>query len=308
MTKNNTISVNNISTGYGKNLVVDDVSMNVGDEESVAIIGPNGAGKSTVLKAITGYLPCWEGSITYKDNDITDTSVHELVDEQIGIVPQGRIIFPDMTVKEHFELGSWTISDEEYERNLEKVLDLFPRVEERWEQKASTMSGGEQQMVSLGRALITDPDLLVLDEPSLGLSPKLVAETFELINEIQDAGTSILMVEQNAVRALKNTDRTYVIEMGEVHSKEQVVNCWRVTKLSKCISAGSEISKPRLSFRIRRFTVISGCRLRFDRPRLRQPFRRSRLPERALRAYSPPSRFVRVGCVSVRHVTERTAY
>ncbi len=216
MTENTILNVDNISTGYGKNKVVDGVSLDVDKEESVAIIGPNGAGKSTVLKAITGYLSCWEGTVRYKDKEITDTTVHELVTEQIGIVPQGRIIFPDMTVKEHFDLGSWTISDDAYERNLQKVLDLFPRVEERWEQKASTMSGGEQQMVSLGRALITDPDLLVLDEPSLGLSPNLVDETFELINEIQQSGTSVLMVEQNAVRALENTNRTYVIEMGEV--------------------------------------------------------------------------------------------
>ncbi len=216
MSENAILTVDEIATGYGKNRVVDGVSIRVTEGESVAIIGPNGAGKSTVLKAITGYLPCWEGSVEYKGTDITDTAVHELVAERIGIVPQGRIVFPDMTVKEHFELGAWTISDDAYDRNLEKVFDLFPRVKERWDQKASTMSGGEQQMVSLGRALITDPDLLVLDEPSLGLSPKLVSETFELINEIQAAGMSILMVEQNAVRALENTDRTYVIEMGEV--------------------------------------------------------------------------------------------
>ncbi len=216
MSTNPILSAEGITTGYGKNKVVDTASLHVERGEAVAIIGPNGAGKSTVLKALTGYLPCWDGSVHYNGQDVTDVETHELIDRRLGIVPQGRIVFPDMTVKEHFELGAWTISDEEYEENLEQIFDLFPRVEERWNQKAKTMSGGEQQMVSLGRSLITDPELLVLDEPSLGLAPKLVDETFELIDTIQDAGVSVLMVEQNATKALRNTDRAYVVEMGKI--------------------------------------------------------------------------------------------
>ncbi len=216
MSTNPIVDVRRIATGYGKNKVVDGVSMEIREGESVSIIGPNGAGKSTVLKAITGYLPCWEGTVQYKEEDITDLAIHELIRKKVSIVPQGRIVFPDMTVKEHFDIGAWTISDDEYEANIERIYEMFPRVKERWNQKAKTMSGGEQQMVSLGRALITDPDLLILDEPSLGLSPNLVDETFELINTIQESGMSILMVEQNAVKALENTDRTYVVEMGEI--------------------------------------------------------------------------------------------
>ena len=216
MTSENILETDGVTTGYGKNEVVTDVSVNVEDGEAVCIIGPNGAGKSTVLKAITGYLPCWEGSVRFNGEDITDVATHQLIERGMSIVPQGRVVFPDMTVKEHFDIGAWTLSDEEFEANLERIYDLFPRVQERLDQKAKTMSGGEQQMVSLGRALILDPDLMILDEPSLGLAPSLVNETFELINTIQESGVSILMVEQNASKALRNTDRGYVIEMGEV--------------------------------------------------------------------------------------------
>lgn len=205
-----------VVAGYGDAEILHGVDIDVGAEEIVTIIGPNGAGKSTVLKAITGYLPCWEGSVRFNGEDITDVATHQLIERGMSIVPQGRVVFPDMTVKEHFDIGAWTLSDEEFEANLERIYDLFPRVQERLDQKAKTMSGGEQQMVSLGRALILDPDLMILDEPSLGLAPSLVNETFELINTIQESGVSILMVEQNASKALRNTDRGYVIEMGEV--------------------------------------------------------------------------------------------
>lgn len=216
MRNENILEVEDLTTGYGKNKVVENVSLYVEDSEAVCIIGPNGAGKSTILKAITGYLPCWDGTITFNGEDITNNQTHKLIERGISIVPQGRVVFPEMTVKEHLDLGAWTISEEEFEDNLEQIFELFPRIEERLDQKAKTMSGGEQQMVSLGRALILDPDLLVLDEPSLGLAPSLVSETFELINTIQEAGVSILMVEQNAAKALRNTDRGYVVEMGEI--------------------------------------------------------------------------------------------
>jgi branched-chain amino acid transport system ATP-binding protein len=216
MTSDSILRTEGVTTGYGKNEVIKDVSIKVKDGEAVCIIGPNGAGKSTLLKAITGYLPCWEGSVEFNGEDITDVETHRLIQRGMSIVPQGRVVFPEMTVKEHFDIGAWTLNDEEFEANLERIYELFPRIQERSGQKAKTMSGGEQQMVSLGRALILDPDLIILDEPSLGLAPSLVNETFDLINTIQEAGVSILMVEQNAAKALRNTDRGYVIEMGEL--------------------------------------------------------------------------------------------
>lgn len=227
-----------ITTGYGKNKVVENASLFVEEGEAVCVIGPNGAGKSTILKAMTGYLPCWDGSVTFRGTDITDSQTHELIEQGMSIVPQGRIVFPNMTVREHLDLGAWTISDEEYEENLEQVLELFPRIEERLNQKAKTMSGGEQQMVSLGRALVVDPELLVLDEPSLGLAPSLVDETFELIETIQEAGVSILMVEQNAAKALRNTDRGYVVEMGEIAYEGESDSLLRDDKIQELYLGG----------------------------------------------------------------------
>jgi branched-chain amino acid transport system ATP-binding protein len=211
------VRAESVTTGYGTNEIVHAVSLEVADGESVCVIGPNGAGKSTVLKAITGYLPCWSGSVYLSGEDVTDLETEELVARGLSIVPQGRTVFPDMTVKEHLDMGAWLVDDDDEKRsNLEFVYDLFPRIEERRSQKIKTMSGGEQQMVSIARALMIDPDLLVLDEPSLGLAPNLVDEVFDLIAEVQAAGVSILMVEQNAAKALANSDRGYVVEMGSI--------------------------------------------------------------------------------------------
>lgn len=215
------LEARDVTTGYGNNEIVHQVSLQVNDGESVCIIGPNGAGKSTVLKSLTGYLACWEGEIHLNGEDVTDVSTEDLVGRGLSIVPQGNTMFPQMTVQEHLDMGAWLIDDEEKRENTEWLLDLFPRVEERLDQKVKTMSGGEQQMVSIARALISDPDILVLDEPSLGLAPSLVDTIFELLRTVQDAGVSILMVEQNAVKALKNTDRGYVIEMGSVRFAEE---------------------------------------------------------------------------------------
>ena len=215
------LEATDVTTGYGTNEIVHEVSVEVNNGESVCIIGPNGAGKSTVLKALTGYLPCWDGRIRLNGEDVTDVPTEKLVGRGLSIVPQGKTMFPEMTVQEHLDMGAWLIDEEEKQENTAWLLDLFPRVEERLDQKAKTMSGGEQQMVSIARALISDPDLLVLDEPSLGLAPSLVDTIFDLISTVQDAGVSVLMVEQNAVKALKNTDRGYVIEMGNVRFAEQ---------------------------------------------------------------------------------------
>jgi branched-chain amino acid transport system ATP-binding protein len=210
------LDAEDVTGGYGNNEVVHGVDLFVRDGESVCIIGPNGAGKSTVLKTLTGYLPCWSGTIHFNGEDVTDAETEDLIERGVSIVPQGASTFPDMTVKEHLDMGAWLLDDDEKQESLEFVYDLFPRIEERLQQKIKTMSGGEQQMVSIARALMIDPDLLVLDEPSLGLAPNLVDEVFDLINRVQEADVSILMVEQNAAKALDNTDRGYVIEMGNV--------------------------------------------------------------------------------------------
>ena len=210
------IEAEDVTTGYGQNEVVHDVNLHVNDGESVCIIGPNGAGKSTVLKALTGYVPCWSGTVRFNGEDVTDLETEDLIERGLSLVPQGHTTFPEMTVKEHLDMGAWLLDSDAKQENLEYVYDLFPRVEDRLSQKIKTMSGGEQQMVSIARALMIDPDLLVLDEPSLGLAPNLVDEVFNLIGKVQQAGVSILMVEQNAAKALANTDRGYVIEMGSV--------------------------------------------------------------------------------------------
>jgi branched-chain amino acid transport system ATP-binding protein len=210
------LAAEELTTGYGANEVVHGVDLHVADGESVCIIGPNGAGKSTVLKALTGYVPCWAGTVTLNGEDVTDLETEDLIERGLSLVPQGDTTFPEMTVKEHLDMGAWLLDGEAKRESLEFVYDLFPRVEERRGQKIKTMSGGEQQMVSIARALMIDPDLLVLDEPSLGLAPNLVDEVFELIAKVQAAGVSILMVEQNAAKALNHTDRGYVIEMGSV--------------------------------------------------------------------------------------------
>lgn len=216
MTVDPVLRATDVTTGYGNNEVVHGADLHVDDSEAVCIIGPNGAGKSTVLKVLTGYIPCWSGSIEFDGEDITALETESLIERGLSIVPQGHTTFPQMTVKEHLDLGAWLLDDAEKRESLEFVYDLFPRVEERLGQKVKTMSGGEQQMVSLARALMIDPNLLVLDEPSLGLAPKLVDEMFGFISRIQDAGVSILMVEQNAAKALQHTDRGYVVEMGNI--------------------------------------------------------------------------------------------
>jgi branched-chain amino acid transport system ATP-binding protein len=187
--------------------------------EIVTIIGPNGAGKSTALKAIMGYLTPSAGRILFRDRDITGRPVHEIVTGGIGYVPQGRITFQDMTVLENLEMGAFLIRDRAaFREALERVLQLFPRLAERRTQLAGTMSGGEQQMVAIGRALMTRPECVILDEPSLGLAPKFVEIIFAKLAEMRGLGLSLLMVEQNASRALAVSDRGYVIELGRNHS------------------------------------------------------------------------------------------
>lgn len=209
------LKVEKIVAGYGVKEVLHGVSLEFRPREIVAVIGPNGAGKSTVLKTVMGYLKPWAGRIFFKGRDITVREPHELVWLGISFVSQGRVIFPDMTVQEHLDMGAWTLPAGKRADAYDKVYGLFPRLAERKGQRAGTMSGGERQMLSLARALVIEPQLLILDEPSLGLSPKFVDQVFEKILEINKLGVSVLMVEQNAARALENSHRGYVLELGE---------------------------------------------------------------------------------------------
>jgi branched-chain amino acid transport system ATP-binding protein len=210
------LKVENIDVSYGEVKVLHDVSVDLEKGEMVVIIGPNGAGKSTVLKSVIGLLVPTAGKITFKGKEITGLKPHLMPSTGIGYVPQGRIVFEDMTVQENLEMGAFIIDDKKATwKNMEKVFQRFPRLEERKKQKAGTMSGGEQQMLAIGRALMVNPELLILDEPSLGLSPKYIDIIFALLTKLRDDGTTILMVEQNAARALEISDRGYVLELGK---------------------------------------------------------------------------------------------
>ena len=209
------LTVEELVSGYGKMEILHGVSLSVREGESVALIGPNGAGKSTVLKAAAGLLKVMSGKVIFLGEDITHMPPYQVVEKGLAFNPQGRVIFPDMTVQEHLDMGAWTIKDRlEKEKALEGVYQLFPWLTKMKGRKASRMSGGEQQMLSLARALMVQPRLLLLDEPSLGLSPKWVKTVFEKIMEIKDAGLPCLIVEQKAAMVLEYSDYGYVLEMG----------------------------------------------------------------------------------------------
>lgn len=216
------LDVNGLSVRYGAVRALDDAGFNVDDGEIVAMIGPNGAGKSSALKAVSGVLDFYNGrvvsgNIKLDGKETTGLASHQLVAEGLAIVPEGRRVFSTMTVKENLEMGAYTIRDRStVKARLTHVLDLFPRLKERLRQSAGTLSGGEQQMVALGRSLMTSPKLLVADEPSLGLSPNFVDAIFEKFEEINKAGVSVLVVEQNARMALEIADRAYVFEIGRI--------------------------------------------------------------------------------------------
>ncbi|MDP2792437.1 MAG: ABC transporter ATP-binding protein [Rectinemataceae bacterium] len=207
--------VKNLKVNYGKLEAIKDVSFEVPDGKIVTLIGANGAGKTTTLRALSGLEKCSAGSIMLDGVDITNIDAHKLVPMGISHVPEGRKIFPTLTVKENLELAGWTIRDKKIVRQrMEEVFEIFPRVKERANQLGGTLSGGEQQMLAVGRALVTGGKLLLLDEPSMGLAPVLVDEIFEQIVAIHKRGTTILLVEQNAAEALDIADFAYVLEVG----------------------------------------------------------------------------------------------
>ena len=213
------LEVKDLKVTYGHIEAIRGISFGVEEGSITTLIGANGAGKTTTLKTISGLLKAHSGSIVFQGKDVTRTPAYERVTFGLSQSPEGRGCFPGMTVRENLEMGTYARKDRRTDAvrtDLERVLELFPRLNERLSQSAGTLSGGEQQMVAIGRALMARPRLLLLDEPSMGLAPKLIAQIFEIITEIKEQGTTVLLVEQNASRALKVADNAHVLETGEI--------------------------------------------------------------------------------------------
>lgn len=209
------IEVNGLAAGYVKGLnILQGIDLVIKKDEIISIIGPNGAGKSTLLKAIMGLIPISGGRLYINGSEVTNVKSHELVKMGIGYVPQVLNVFPTLTVEENLEIGLWTKS-KDMKKNKDEIFDLFPILFEKKRNKAGDLSGGQRQLLALGRALISKPDVLLLDEPSAGLSPIAIDEVFKSISEINETGVSILLVEQNAKRALSFCDRGYVLDQGK---------------------------------------------------------------------------------------------
>lgn len=211
------LEVKNLSVHYGMIQAVRNVDFKVNEGEIVSLIGANGAGKSTILKTLSGLIHPSEGEIVYLGENIASTSAKKIVEKGLVQVPEGRHVFPGLTVKENLELGAFLRKDkEEIQKDMEVVFERFPILKERKDQDAQTLSGGEQQMLAMGRALMSRPKLLLLDEPSMGLAPIFIREIFKIIQEIQKTGTTVLLIEQNAKMALSISNRAYVLETGSV--------------------------------------------------------------------------------------------
>jgi branched-chain amino acid transport system ATP-binding protein len=216
------LEVTDVRTFYGNIEALKGVSLTVDEGEVVTLIGSNGAGKSTTLRSISGLTPPREGSIKFEGTEIGEVPPQEIVERGISLSPEGRHVFPRMTVRENLDLGAYLRKDREgIENDRERVYSLFPRLKERERQKGGTMSGGEQQMLAIGRALMANPRLLLLDEPSMGIAPILVERIYETIAEINRQGTTILLVEQNANYALEVSRRGYVLETGKVALEDE---------------------------------------------------------------------------------------
>ncbi len=211
------LEIKNLETGYDKKQVLFDISMEVSDGEIVSIIGPNGAGKSTILKAICGILSIWEGDIIFDNKSIKDNSTAKNIKSGLTFAPQGNRVFDELTVKDNLELGGYILDKKKLKERIELTFETFPILKKRTKQIAGKLSGGEQQMLALARALIPEPKLLLLDEPSLGLAPNLLGDVFEKLIEInKEFGISMLIVEQKVNDVLKISDRTYSIKLGKI--------------------------------------------------------------------------------------------
>jgi branched-chain amino acid transport system ATP-binding protein len=219
------LELNDVHTYYGNIHALKGISLEVDQGEIVCLIGSNGAGKSTTLKTISGLLQPRQGEVRLEGQRISGLPAHKIVARGVSQSPEGRKIFPRMTVQENLEMGAFARpSSPEVRRDMERVLELFPRLRERLTQKAGTMSGGEQQMLAIGRALMARPAILLLDEPSMGLSPVLVDQIFDIVLEINQQGTTILLVEQNALKALEVASRGYVLQTGTIVLRDSAEN------------------------------------------------------------------------------------
>ena len=211
------LEIHDIEVFYGMIHAIQGVSFQVNEGEVIALIGANGAGKTTILHSITGLIAPKKGQIVFEGQDITSTPAHKIVSMGMAHVPEGRRVFAQLTVLENLKMGAFTRKDkDEVEESLIRVYKRFPRLEERKNQMAGTLSGGEQQMLAMGRALMSHPKIILMDEPSMGLSPIFVNEIFDIIREVSEGGTTVLLVEQNAKKALSIADRAYVLETGKI--------------------------------------------------------------------------------------------
>lgn len=211
------LEIKDLEVCYGVIRAIKGVSFEVNQGEVIALIGANGAGKTTILHTITGLIPAEKGSILFDGKELTKTPAHKIVSMGMAHVPEGRRVFAQLSVLENLKLGAYTRKNKaEIEESLQMVYDRFPRLEERKNQVAGTLSGGEQQMLAMGRALMSKPRIILMDEPSMGLSPLLVSELFDIIKVISEGGTTVLLVEQNAKKALSIADRAYVLETGNI--------------------------------------------------------------------------------------------
>ena len=211
------LEVKNLEVYYGVICALKGISFEVNEGEIVSLIGANGAGKTTMMQSVVGLIPKKSGSVIFDGQDITKTPCHKIVQLGMTQVPEGRRIFQELSVYENLRMGAYTVKDQQkFKAELDKIYDLFPRLAERRNQIAGTLSGGEQQMLAMSRALMINPKLLMLDEPSMGLAPILVDQIFEIIKHLHEQGTTILLVEQNASKALEISDRAYVLETGKI--------------------------------------------------------------------------------------------
>lgn len=213
------LTLDNVSAGYGSFQALAGISLEVQPGEAVAVIGPNGAGKTTLMRVISGLLPPWSGEVTFEDRALSSIARHKVVDAGIAHVPENRRLFPGLTVEENLKMGAYNERGRgRFRERLQEVYELFPRLRERRNQVSGTLSGGEQQMCAIGRALMSEPKLLLLDEPSAGLAPLVVKQVFDLIQQIRTEGYTVLIVEQNVYQVLRVVSRAYLLETGTIQA------------------------------------------------------------------------------------------
>jgi len=228
------LEIKKLEAGYGQLQVLWDVDLKIDPNEIVVVIGPNGAGKSTVLKSIFNLTDIMSGKVVFKNKDITSLPTHERIQMGIGYVPQGRQVFTTLTVEENLKMGAYLTKDKDLiKTRMKEVMEHFPILKEKFYDRADSLSGGQQQMLAIGRSLMQDPQVLLLDEPSLGLSPKAMKEVFQKILDIRKEGCAILIVEQNAKQAMQLADRTYVLEDGKVvlHGDKRILKDKRIKSI-----------------------------------------------------------------------------